>query len=64
MTKKKKKTVAELMRQWRSTEGISTTEAGDRFGLSKRTIEDIEQGRRRVDDELTRIALSSLIKSQ
>lgn len=56
-------TIADLMRAWRHAAGINTAAAGDRLGLSRRTIEDIEQGRARADDELTRIALESLIKT-
>jgi transcriptional regulator with XRE-family HTH domain len=54
-------TVADLMRQWRAAAGLSTTEAGDRLGLSPRTIEDIEQGRRRAEDHLSMIALNALL---
>ena len=54
-------TVADLMRQWRAVAGLSTTEAGSRLGLSPRTIEDIEQGRRRTGDQLSMIALSALL---
>ena len=52
---------AALMREWRRLLEINTTEAGERLGLGSRAIEDIEQGRRREGDELTRIALQSLI---
>ena len=55
-------TNATLMRRWRKAAGYSTAQAGERLGLSGRAIEDIEQGRRRVDDEVLRIALESLIK--
>jgi predicted transcriptional regulator len=54
-------TVAELMRKWRRLLEINTTEAGRQLGLSPRSIEDIEQGRSRVGDELTRLALDALI---
>jgi DNA-binding XRE family transcriptional regulator len=53
--------VSDLMRTWRTLLGINTAKAGERLGLSGRTIEHIEQGRVRADDELTRIALQSLI---
>ena len=53
--------VADLMREWRRLSGRSTAEAGARLGLSARAIEDIEQGRRRADDEMARIALKFLI---
>ena len=49
------------MREWRRTAGLSTTEAGARLGLSRRTIEGIEQGRRE-GDELARIALEKLLE--
>lgn len=55
-------TVASLMRQWRGLLGLNTAEAGARLGLSGRTIEDIEQGRKRSGDELARIALEALIR--
>lgn len=55
------KTVAQLMKDWRAAAGLNTAAAGERLGLSSRAIEDIEQGRRRADDELTRIALKKLI---
>lgn len=56
------KSVADLMREWRRVAGLSTGSAGERLGLSSRAIEDIEQGRRRESDELTRIALKKLIE--
>lgn len=53
---------AELMKEWRHVAGHGNTRsAGAVLGLSARTIEDIEQGRRRVGDALTRIALETLI---
>jgi predicted transcriptional regulator len=55
-------TTADLMRQWRAAAGLSTTEAGSRLGLSSRTIEDVEQGRRRAGDQLSMIALNALIR--
>lgn len=55
-------TNATLMRRWRTIAGLTTTEAGARLNLSPRTIEDIEQGRRRAEDVLTEIALSKLIE--
>ncbi len=54
-------TVADLMRQWRAAAGLTTAEAGERLDMSGRSIEDIEQGRRRADDRLTEIALKKLI---
>ena len=57
----RERSVADLMREWRKLADINTAAAGERLGLSSRAIEDIEQGRRRADDELTRIALKKLI---
>ncbi len=54
-------TIADLMRQWRTLASLNTTEAGDRLGISARTVENIEQGRRRVGDVGLRIALVALI---
>lgn len=54
-------TVAHLMRKWRRLADINTAEAGKRLGLSPRSIEDIEQGRSRVGDVLTRLGLDALI---
>lgn len=51
------------MREWRRVAGLNTAEAGARVGLSRRTIEDIEQGRTRVDDELTRAGLKYFLKN-
>lgn len=59
---RKSASVADLMREWRRVAGLNTAAAGERLGLSPRAIEDIEQGRRRADDELTRIALKKLIE--
>lgn len=54
--------IADLMREWRRLAGLNTAAAGERLGLTGRAIEDIEQGRRRAADELTRIALKKLIR--
>lgn len=58
---KREKSVADLMREWRAVVGINTAAAGERLGLSPRTIEDIEQGRVRADDELSRLGLKKLL---
>lgn len=55
------RTTASLMKEWRTIANINTTEAGRLLRLSRRTIEDIEQGRRRAKDEVTRLALERLI---
>lgn len=59
---RRQQSIADLMRAWRALAGLNTAEAGDRLGMSGRAIEDIEQGRRRADDELARIALKKLIE--
>ncbi len=55
------KSVADLMREWRAATGLNTAAAGETLGMTSRAVENIEQGRRRVDDELTRIALKKMI---
>lgn len=57
----RQRSVAELMKAWRAAAGLNTAAAGERLNLSARAIEDIEQGRRRVGDELARIALKKLL---
>lgn len=57
----RQRTVAELMKAWRAKAGLNTAAAGERLSMSARAIEDIEQGRRRADDELSRIALKKLL---
>lgn len=59
---RKDETVADLMREWRKLAGLNTAAAGERLGLSARAIEDIEQGRRRADDQLSRLGLKKLIE--
>jgi DNA-binding XRE family transcriptional regulator len=44
-TRKVKRELAELMKNWRQSARINAREAGARLGLSARTIEGIEQGR-------------------
>lgn len=60
-TMPREKTNAELMRIWRKLADINTAEAGKRLDLSPRSVEDIEQGRTRVGDVLTRLGLDALI---
>lgn len=55
------RTIAELMREWRTVAGHNTQSAGLELGLSSRSIEDIEQGRTRVGDVLTRHGLEAMI---
>jgi predicted transcriptional regulator len=57
----RQKTNAELMRLWRRLMDYNTSRAGEALEMSSRAVEDIEQGRRRADDALTRIALEALI---
>lgn len=54
---------ADLMRETRRRFGINTEGMGRVLGLSSRAIEDIEQGRRRVDDRVLELALKNLKKS-
>ena len=56
--------VADLMREWRRLAGLNTTQAGEELGLSSRSIEDIEQGRTRANDVLTRHGLEALIAQE
>ena len=56
------RTVAALMRERRRIRGYNTDMAGRELGMSGRSIECIEQGRRRADDRLTEIALRALIR--
>jgi len=57
----RQKTNAELMRTWRRLMDYNTQRAGVALEMSPRAVEDIEQGRRRADDKLTRIALEALV---
>jgi predicted transcriptional regulator len=60
----RRKSNADLMREWRALAGVNAAAAGERLGLSGRAIEDIEQGRRRDGDELTRLGLLRLIDDE
>lgn len=60
-TLSREQSVADLMREWRRVAGLSTADAGERIGRSARSIEDIEQGRRRSRDYLTAVALKKMI---
>jgi transcriptional regulator with XRE-family HTH domain len=55
------RSVADLMREWRRTAGLSTTDVAAVTGKSVRTIEGIEGGRGK-DDFFTVEALRSLIE--
>lgn len=50
--------LANHMRQWRA--GLSTTEAGELLGLSRRTIEGIEQGKRFKLTKLLLVAMDAV----
>lgn len=54
---------AERMRDFRNIFGLNTKAAGRVLGLSSRTIEDIEQGRRCVGDRVLELALKNIKKS-
>lgn len=53
-------TLAEQLRAWRRTAGLSTKEAGERLGISPRTIEGIEQGRPFRYERVLRLAIELL----
>lgn len=55
-------TNAERMRDFRRRFDLNTEAAGRVFGLTARAIEDIEQGRRRVDDRVLELALKNIKK--
>jgi DNA-binding XRE family transcriptional regulator len=61
MPKKDDPSNADLMKEWRRLMDYNTAKAGKFLGLSPRSVEDIEQGRTRVDDVLTREGLLALI---
>ena len=54
---------AGLMRATRQRYGLNTAAMGRVLGLTSRAIEDIEQGRRRVDDRVLALALKNIKKS-
>lgn len=56
------KTNANLMKEWRRLARLDVRSAGRVLGISGRTVEGIEQGRRRAKDEVIRIALERLIE--
>lgn len=58
-----RKSNADLMREWRTLAKLNTAAAGERLRMSGRSIEDIEQSRRRAGDVLTQIALEALIEA-
>lgn len=53
-------TLADHLRSWRKQAGLSTREAGELLGLSARTVEGIEQGRRYGAEPMLRLALDRL----
>jgi transcriptional regulator with XRE-family HTH domain len=57
----REKSVADLMRAWRTAAGLSREQAGEQLGLGATAIRDIEQGLRRDGDVLSRIALTKLL---
>jgi len=57
------KSNADLMREWRALAGFTAKQAGLRLHVSERTIENIEQSRRREHDVFVRIALEKLTQS-
>lgn len=56
-----RRSVADLMREWRRLAGLSREDAGARLGLGANAVRDIEQGLRRDEDELSRLGLEKLL---
>jgi DNA-binding XRE family transcriptional regulator len=61
-SQKVKRELASLMRSWRRKARINTREAGERLGISPRTVENIEQGRGFSNPNLLVLALLQAAK--
>lgn len=57
-------TLAETIKAWRTRADISTREAAERLGMSRRTLEHIEQGRPYSNERLLRLAIEALERKQ
>ncbi len=53
-------TNADRMKAFRKLHDLNTEAAGRVLGLTSRSIEDIEQGRRRADDRVLELAIKNI----
>jgi transcriptional regulator with XRE-family HTH domain len=53
------KPLAETLKEWRATQGLSAAAAAERLEVSVRTLEGIEQGRPFRYEKILRLALNS-----
>lgn len=53
------KPLAETLKEWRATRGLSAAAAAERLEISVRTLEGIEQGRPFRYEKILRLALES-----
>ena len=53
------KPLAETLKEWRATRGLSAAAAAERLEISVRTLEGIEQGREFRYEKILRLALNS-----
>jgi len=56
--------LAAMMRQWRQSWALPTSEAGEWLGISGRTVENIEQGRAFGTPRTVALAISCLIRQK
>ncbi|MCA1404628.1 helix-turn-helix domain-containing protein [Ensifer sp. IC3342] len=57
-------TLAETVKAWRERADISAREAAEKLGMSRRTLEHIEQGRPYSNERLLRLAIEALEKKE
>ncbi|PLU08444.1 transcriptional regulator [Sinorhizobium medicae] len=53
-------TLAEAIKAWRHRADISAREAAEKLGMSRRTLEHIEQGRPYKNETILRLAIERL----
>ncbi|MEJ6847481.1 helix-turn-helix transcriptional regulator [Sinorhizobium fredii] len=53
-------TLAETVKAWRGRADISAREAAEQLGMSRRTLEHIEQGRPFKHERMLRLAIDAL----
>lgn len=53
------KSLAQCVRDWRSARGMSAASAAEELGISRRTLEGIEQGRPFRYEKILRLALKA-----